>query len=105
MRAIAPLLFLLALPVSAHGDGDIDEERVISLASQLAPWCRDEAEAIVIGRGGTPYQWTASYRDRGDRLQVDGRLRVDGEDVAVRCRIARGARERYASIEFDVVDP
>ena len=64
-------------------------------------WCRTEAEARVVARGGTPYQWTASYRDRGKVLEVDGKLRVDGADVAVRCRVARGARERYATIELD----
>jgi hypothetical protein len=28
-------------------------------------------------------------------------LRVHGEDVVVRCRVARGAREEYATIEIN----
>ena len=79
---------------------DVHHDRVIASASLLAPWCRTEAEARIVAQGGTPYQWTASYRDRGKVLEVDGKLRVDGRDVAVRCRVARGAQERFATIEF-----
>lgn len=74
---------------------------VINKASELVPWCRAEAEARYVALGMTPYQWSASYSDRGKMLQVTGRLRVDGEDVQVRCRIARGARDHYATIEID----
>jgi hypothetical protein len=98
MDVFALLLMLSPGPVVV--DGDVYIEREIHTASQLAPWCRDEAEARVIASGGEPYQWRASYHDSGKLLEVKGTLRVDGEDIGVRCRIARGARERYASIEF-----
>src|SRR5688500_12895000 len=65
MKAIAAVLLAAALPASAH-DAAVDphHERTISTASQLAPWCRAEAEARVVAQGATPYQWTASYHDR-----------------------------------------
>ena len=74
-------------------------ERVFQRASELQPWCRQEAEAELVGRGLTTYQWTGSYRDEGNTLVVEGKLRADGRDYPVNCRIARGARERYATIE------
>jgi hypothetical protein len=88
-------------PAQVQPPGLHDHEIVINSASQLVPWCRTEAEAHFIGQGASVYQWTASYHDRGKVLHVNGKLRVDGKDVAVSCRIARGARERYATIEFN----
>ena len=104
--SLLALLLAAAAPAapSAPVVEDIHHERVIASASTLVPWCRAEAEARVVAGGGTPYQWTASWRDRGNVLEVDGRLRVDGEPVAVRCRIARGARDRYATLEFVAAD-
>jgi hypothetical protein len=94
-------LLLMTAASTVIVDGDVYVEREFRTASQLAPWCREEAEAHVIATGKTPYQWTASHHDRGDVLIVEGKLRVEGgNDVAVTCRIARGARERYASIVF-----
>ncbi len=95
-------LSLAALPHAADGH-EHDHDREIHQASELVPWCRQEAEARYTARGETTYQWSASYSDRGNTLSVEGRLRVEGRDVKVECRIARGARERYASIS--VSDP
>jgi len=82
-----------------HASGH--EHRIISQASDLVPWCKAEAEARYVARNITPYNWSASYHDRGNVLYVDGKLRADGEDVTVHCRIAGGARDEYATIEFD----
>lgn len=94
---IAVVLAFALLPVWAHDDDEI----IFSQASELLPWCRAEAEAHYIGKGVTPYQWTGRYYDRSNVLYVEGRLRADGKDVEVRCRVARDARERYAVIEID----
>lgn len=95
---------LAALPALASDPAAYDPyEREINQASELVPWCRQEAEARFVGRGERTYQWSASYSDRGNTLSVEGRLRVEGRDVTVNCRIARGARERYATI--DIQDP
>ncbi|KAF1704550.1 hypothetical protein [Pseudoxanthomonas kaohsiungensis] len=96
------LLGLATLPALASDPAGYDpHEREIRQASELVPWCRQEAEARFVARGERTYQWSASYSDRGNALSVEGRLRVEGRDVAVTCRIARGARERYATIEIE----
>lgn len=104
MRLVAAIPAVAALLVGSlawAGDHDYDHHRVINQASELVPWCRSETESRYIARNITPYQWTASYHERSNVLYVDGKLRVHDEDVAVRCRIARGARESYAVIEID----
>lgn len=103
MSSLALLLVLSPAPVVV--DGDVYVEREIHAASQLVSWCRDEAEARVVATGATPYQWTSSHHDRAKVLEVDGRLRVEGgDDITVKCRIARGARERFATIEIGAAD-
>jgi len=94
------LLLLFAVPAWGH-DPDDHHDREVHQASELVPWCRQEAEARYIGRGETTHQWSARHSDRGNMLSVEGRLRVEGRDVQVKCRIARGAREQYATIEID----
>ena len=96
LMLLVPLL--LSGPAAAYAPA---YERTIHRASELAPWCRDEAESRYIAKGLTPYQWTASHHDRNGVLHVKGSLRVDGETIEVRCRIAQGARERYATVEID----
>ena len=98
MRAITvvALLLVLAPPTIAH-----DHHRVIYQASELVPWCRDEAQARYIARNITPYNWTASYHDSANVLYVDGKLRVQERDVDVHCRIASGARLEYGVVEIN----
>ena len=95
-----PLILALSLAATPAAPPSPATERSFRLASELAAWCREEAEAAVVARGQTPYQWRASHHERGNTLHVEGKLRVDGEDLAVACRVARGARERYAVLEF-----
>jgi len=96
LKAFCSILLLTTVPPAfSH------EHRVISQASELVPWCRAEAEARYVARSITPYNWTASYHDANNILYVDGKLRVHGDDVTVRCRIAVGAREEYGTIEID----
>jgi hypothetical protein len=77
-----------------------DHEIEFYQASALLPWCEAEARAHFVGQGITPYQWTSRYYDKGNMLVVEGKLRANGSDVPVSCRVARGARERYAKIEI-----
>jgi hypothetical protein len=74
--------------------------RVISQASDLVPWCKAQAEARYTAKNITPYNWTASYHNDTNVLYVDGKLRVHGDDVTVRCSIATGAKEEYGTIEI-----
>ena len=91
----AILLLAAAFSVSSH------EHHVISQASALVPWCKSEAEARYVARNITPYNWTASYHESSNILYVDGKLRVHGDAVIVRCRIASGARDEHGIIEID----
>ena len=95
------LIIVVALCVASSAYAHHEEEIVINQASELVSWCKDETEARYVAKGLTPYQWAASHHEKSNVLHVDGRLRVHNEDVAVRCRIARGAREKYAVIEID----
>src|SRR5688500_15676546 len=92
----AALTLVLASTASAHA-----HDRVYNKASELLPLCKAETYALYIAKGITPYQWTASHHSRSNVLYVNGRLRVHGDDVTVRCRVARGAREQYATVEVD----
>jgi hypothetical protein len=105
MRQILFPSLLLAAAAAAHAhEPDVYErERIVSVASELLPLCRQEAEAHYIGMGEQVYQWTGFYHDYADTLYADGKLRVDGRDVKVHCRIPRNARERYMTMEL--VDP
>ena len=96
MLALALTTTLALAPAPA-----VAEERIFRQASQLQPWCRQEAEAHFTGRGIETYQWSASYSESGNLLQVRGTLRAGGQAVTVTCRVAKGARERYASIAID----
>lgn len=104
MRYLLSILAFAAARVVA-GDADVSRlsyhERTINQASELIPWCKSEAESRYIAKNITPYQWSSSYHDKGNVLYVDGSLRVHGDNVAVHCRIARGSRESYATIEID----
>ena len=92
----AALLTQVALPPSARRD-DI----VVFAASQLVAPCREEAEAYYVGKGHTTYQWAASHKSRGNVLYVEGRLRVDQDDVQVKCRLPQGGRLTYMVLEVD----
>ncbi len=91
---------ILTVAFSAASAQQYDEQ-VFNQASELVPWCKSEAEARYIAKGITPFQWTARYYDRSNVLYVEGKLRAHGDDVPVTCRVARGARERYATVEID----
>ena len=103
MKNSAILLTLASMTALAHqhDDGSGPHEHVINQASELLVWCKAEAQARYVAKNITPYQWTASHYEDGNALRIEGKLRVHGDDVAVRCRIARGAREQHATIEID----
>lgn len=73
-----------------------EEELPINSGSELRDWCQLESEAWFVGRGASPFNWTATHVERGNTLVVEGKWRVDGEMIDVECRAARGARRRYA---------
>lgn len=103
MRHLLPTLacgLLLAAPAFASHDDDLP----IATTAELRDWCRAESEAYFVGRGETPYNWTASDVVRGNTLFVDGRWRIGGVYYAVSCRITQGAQRQYASIDIKTAD-
>lgn len=77
-----------------------EHEIAFTAASQLLPWCEQEARAHYAGQGVTTYQWTGRHFERGNTLHAEGKIRAGGEDVPVTCLAARGARERHATVRI-----
>jgi hypothetical protein len=94
-RSVSLLFVLLATPAMAHR-----EDTPINSGSELRDWCKKESEAALIGKGLTPFNWTASYWDQGNVLMAKGKWRVSGSDVTVECRTSRGAEARFATMSL-----
>lgn len=95
-RSAAIMLSLVAsIAMAGHQD-----DRAINSGSELRDWCKEASEATLIGRGLTPFNWTASYWDQGNTLMVKGQWRVEGSNRTVECSIARGAQARFASVSI-----
>jgi hypothetical protein len=97
MRYALMSVLLLVSPTAGAIDHD---DMPINSGSELRDWCKSQSEATLIGRGQTPFNWSASYSDQGNALQVKGKWRVNGTDVFVECSVARGAQSRYATISI-----
>jgi len=76
------------------------DEIVINSGTELRDWCKEESEATLIGRGLTPFNWTASYWDQVNTLMVKGQWRTDSVNLIVECSVARGAQARFASLSI-----
>ncbi len=93
MKTLLVITFLsLATPVLAANQYDPP----INLSSELLEWCQQESQATFLGKGITPYNWSASHWDEADTLFVKGSWRIDTKEVIVECRVGRGARRSYA---------
>jgi hypothetical protein len=88
---------LLSVSFAAIADSD---DIPINNGSELLDWCRQESEARFVGAGKQAYNWTARHVERGNLLVVEGKWRVEGNDLAVECRVARGARREYATMDL-----
>jgi hypothetical protein len=89
----------LSLIASTSIAGHLDD-RVINSGSELRDWCKEASEATLIGRGLTPFNWTASYWDEVNTLMVKGQWRVEDSNLTVECSIARGAQARFANVSI-----
>ena len=90
-----------ALLCSAFGAAaQSNNEIVFTQSSQLMQWCHEEAKAHFAGKGEATYQWSANHYNKGNTLVVEGQLRTDKGDVPVTCRVASGAREKYATVKI-----
>jgi hypothetical protein len=95
-RSAAVFLSLIASTAFAEHQDD----RIINSGSELRDWCKEASEATLIGRGLTPFNWTASYWDQVNTLMVKGQWRVEGSNLIIECSIQRGAQARFASVSI-----
>jgi hypothetical protein len=94
MNKLLGLALVLGAPLAlAHPD-----DRPINSGSELRDWCKTESQATLIGKGQTPFNWSASYWDEGNVLMVKGSWRINESEVIVECRVARGAEARFATM-------
>jgi hypothetical protein len=97
MRRVATLALGLIASSAMAGHHD---EMVINSGTELRDWCKEESEATLIGRGLTPFNWTASYWDQANTLMVKGQWRTQSANLIVECSVARGAQARFASLSI-----
>jgi len=95
-RSMALVLLLTAQASLANQHDDTP----INSGSDLRDWCKEESEAALIGKGLTPFNWTASYWDQGTMFMVKGQWRIEGSNMSVQCSVARGAKARFASMSI-----
>jgi prepilin-type processing-associated H-X9-DG protein len=93
------LLLALVSPI-ASAQVPHEEDIVLHTGSDLLEWCQRESQLQLIGEGHTPANWRARHYERVNTLFVDGAWRVDGTEIIVECRVGRGARDDFATIEI-----
>lgn len=98
MKVFAWLLALSAWAVV--GAQRHDEEAPIATSAELRAWCKAETEAYYVARGITPYNWSASGWEEGGTLFVRGGWLIGRDRVGVECRVAKGAKRKYAVYEI-----
>jgi prepilin-type processing-associated H-X9-DG protein len=98
---VSILIAALLTPIQLPQPPVRRDEIVVVEAGDLVDVCREEATAHYVGKRKTVYQWAASHKSRGNGLFVDGRLRVEGEDVRVACMLPKGARLAYMTIDLE----
>jgi hypothetical protein len=97
MRTMPALLLgLIVCQAIAGHRGDLR----INSGTELRDWCKEASEESLIGRGLTPFNWTASYWDQADTLMVKGQWRISDSAVTVECSIARGGEAQSASLSI-----
>lgn len=99
MNRIAALSIALALMSSPAMAGHHDD-MVTNSATELRDWCKEESEATLIGRGLSPFNWTASYWEQANTLMVKGQWRTTEANLTVECSVARVAQARFASVSI-----
>jgi hypothetical protein len=100
MRALGVLL-LAFVAAAAYGS---DDDAPIQSSAELRDWCKTETEAYFVGQGAAPSNWTATHATNGNTYQVNGKWRVEDEDVEVECRAAKGAPRKSAVFEVGSAD-
>ena len=90
----------ITLAIFCAAAAQASDEAVFNSPSELMPYCQKEAAAQLGARGVPTYQWSARHHMQGNLMVVEGQIKTDKGNVPVTCRVARGARERYAVVEI-----
>ncbi|MCB1791337.1 MAG: hypothetical protein KDJ27_13750 [Gammaproteobacteria bacterium] len=88
------ILLLAALVQPAYA---YDEDEPLSTAADMSQWCKEMTYGELSTRSDRVFNWTLSIVTRGNAYVVDGKWRVDGQDVRVECRSRIGAARKYAT--------
>ena len=94
------LLFCLLVVFVSVATWADDDDIPIDSSSQLREWCKAETEAHFVAQDITPHNWSASWWEEGNILMVEGSWLVGNDHVVVKCRVAKGAKTKYAIYEF-----
>ena len=70
MRKLLAIAFVLAAPSALSHP----EDRPINSGSELRDWCKAESQATFIGKGQTPFNWSASWGCLPKRAKSNGFL-------------------------------
>ena len=90
----------ITLAIFCAAAAQASDEAVFNSPSELMPYCQTEAAAQLGAKGVPTYQWSARHHMQGNLMVVEGQIKTDKGNVPVTCRVARGARERYAVVEI-----
>ena len=90
----------ITLAIFCAAAAQASDEAVFNSPSELMPYCQKEAAAQLGAKGVPTYQWSARHHMQGNLMVVEGQIKTDKGNVPVTCRVARGARERYAVVEI-----
>lgn len=89
---MAVLGLALSLPAIAH-----NEDMPVTRGSELATWCKDTSYQHFLLSSDKIFNWRSTTLRKGNTFHIEGKWKVDGNDVAVECAIRAGAEQRFAT--------
>ncbi len=88
---------MLAAAISASPAMAHNEDMPVTRGAELSAWCKDTAYQYFLQSTDEIYNWRHTTLRKGNLFRVEGRWRVDGDDVEVECTIRAGAEQRFAT--------
>jgi len=95
------VIFLFFATLAAYAHESDDSDHFIRNVNELSQWCKSEAQYRYMLQNIPTYNWSAKTFNKGNMIQVKGRLKVNYEYVTIDCRAVVGSRREDAIIEID----